>query len=148
MTFNHNFQKGGSMKSERPTINKRMLVLALKQAEGNFGSNHLNTASALENLAKYLSAQNLDKPQHPDAEPLCRRMIGIVKDIYGEDSIQYANAASLHAQMLGHVGRTIEAASLMFKSWQLSLELLGRNHDITDVRRFMFLQYKEEVEDI
>lgn len=122
--------------------------MALKQAERNYGPDHLNTAYALENLAKYLSAQHLDKPQHPDAEPLCRRMVEIIKSNYGEDSIQYSNAALVHSEMLVHSGCIVEAIPLVFKSWQVSIKLLGRRHDSTDLKRFMFLQYMEEVASI
>jgi len=132
------------METELPKKTKRELVMALKHAEINHGPDHLNTAYALENLAKYLSAQHLEKPQHPDAEPLCRRMVEIIKKNYGEDSIQYSNAALVHSEMLVHSGCIVEAIPLVFKSWQVSIKFLGSRHDSTDLKRFMFLQYLEE----
>ncbi len=134
------------MESEYAVKSRRAMIFALQQAERDHGPDHLNTAKALENLARYLSAQHLDKPQHPDVVPLCRRAVEIIKRHHGEESIQYSDAAFIYAQMLVHAGGIVEAIPISFKSWQLSKKFLGSDHASTDIKRFMFIDYIKEVE--
>lgn len=134
------------MEQEPLKKTKRGLVKALHDAERTFGPDHLNTAHALKELAKYLSAQNLHKPQHPDAEPLCRRMVGIIAKNLGEDSMEFSEAAFLHAQLLVHVGQIEEAIPIVFQSWQLSIKHLGSEDKRTWIKHSMFMEYIEEIE--
>ena len=134
------------METEQARKSQQELERELREAEISFGPDHLNTARALENLARFLSAQHLDRPQHPDVVPLCRRAVEIIRKHHGEESIQYSEATFIYAQMLVHAGGIVEAIPILFESWQLSKKFLGSDHARTDIKRFMFIEYIEEVE--
>jgi len=134
------------MEIETVKKTKRELVKALQEAENIFGPNHLNTAHALKDLARYLYDNNPDKPIHKDAEPLCRRMVEIIETNYGENSIEFSDASFLHAEFLMFAGQIEEAASVAFQSWQISRKHLGDDHENTAKRRAMFMEYITEIE--
>lgn len=134
------------MEQEPVRETKGELVKALHEARKTFGPYHLNTAHALKDLARYLSAQHLDKPQHKAAEPLCRRMVEIIERNCGDDSMEFSDAALLHAQLLSHTGQIEKAAAVVFQSWQVAVKILGEEHENTANKRFFFMDYIEQVE--
>jgi hypothetical protein len=118
---------------------KHELVEALQVAESVSGPNHLNTAHALEELALFLSSEDLDSPPPAEVEPMCRRATEIIKNIFGDKSIEYSDAALVHAQTLDHIEQYEECANIAFQSWRLSNSLIGAKHESTKNKFYIFL---------
>ena len=135
------------METEPIKMTKRELVKALQVAESTYGPDHLNTAHALKDLARYLYDKNPGKPIHKDAESLCRRMVKIIEINYGENSIEFSDASFLHAEFLMFAGQIEKAASVAFQSWQICRKHLGDDHEDIAKRRAMFMEYIAKIED-
>jgi hypothetical protein len=134
------------METESTVKSNEDIVLALQVAEETFGNNHLSTAMAIRELALFLCSKYQNDPAPPELEPLCRRRVEIVEKLFGDKSIEYSDAAFLHAQALEHSDRVIEAVPVLYLSWQLSKKLLGNDHDRTWPKHLTFMCYLDEIE--
>ena len=106
--------------AEATDIAKRVLGLVERQ----FGVNHTNTASALNNLALLYQAQS----GYAEAERLYRRSLAIRKKVLGPEHPAVATSLNNLADLLKDQGRFGDAEPLYKQSLAISEKVLGSDH--------------------
>jgi tetratricopeptide (TPR) repeat protein len=97
---------------------------ALKVAEDTFGSDHLNVAISLNNLAGlYISKGN-----YAEIEPLYKRALEIVEKAHGPDHPDVAISLKNLAELYYNQGRYAEAEPLYKSSLKILEKVLGLDH--------------------
>ncbi|HBI47007.1 MAG TPA: hypothetical protein DDY78_29760 [Planctomycetales bacterium] len=102
---------------------------ALELASGVFGTNSLNTATILNNLAALYD----DMGQYAKAEPLYRRALRIREDKLGKDHPDAAQCLNNMANLYDHMGQYAKAEPLYQRSLKIREDKLGKDHpDLAD----------------
>ena len=97
---------------------------AVIQAEKEFGKNHPNYATSLNNLFLLYKAMG----QYEKAEPLFLKALAIRKEILGENHPDYATSLNNLAALYEAMGQYEKSEPLILKASEIYKEVLGENH--------------------
>ena len=93
-------------------------------AKRDFGTDHPDYATSLNNLAELLKA----KSEYEKAEPLYQKALEITKNTLGTDHPSYATSLNNLAGLLRRTGRLAEAEPLYKEDLEITKNALGTEH--------------------
>src|SRR5205085_2292264 len=97
---------------------------SLRVAEARFGSEHVNVATSLNNLAELYRAQG----RYAEAEPLYKRALGIGEKVLGPDHPDVATSLNNLAELYDGQGRYAESEPLYKRALGIREKALGPDH--------------------
>ncbi|MBT9588146.1 tetratricopeptide repeat protein [bacterium] len=104
---------------------KDNIVGAIRIFEKNLGTNHLDVATLLSDLAEHRRSQR----RYRDAEPLFKRAFNIRKDNLGENDPAVAETLDSLGELYEEQGRSTQAAEAYSQALTVWEKLLGPEHE-------------------